>query len=131
MKLIVAGMAAAAVLAGCTTEQGQASAATCVGVNAMESTASAVIDDASSTITVKDAKQALAALDAAYGQLADDIRQAAPSVSKQFEDAEKALQVALADAAGSATLSEAGAQVDTARKDLRQVYAELVSAMGC
>lgn len=133
MTLRIVG-AAALLLAGlsaCGSEEGQAGPALCLGVNALESTASAVIDEASSTITVGDAEQALTALSAAYDRLASDIRQAAPSVSQQFEEAEVALRNALSDVGESTTLDQAGEQVDEARQNLRATYRELLEAMGC
>ena len=128
---IAAGMLVVAALAGCSTQEGQAGQALCLAVNALESTASAVIDEASSTVTVGDAEQAMQALSTAYDQLAGDIRTAAPSVAQQFEEAEVALRDALADAQDSATLDQAGERVDAARENLRETYVELVDAMGC
>lgn len=123
--LLLAGLTA------CSAQEGQAGPALCLGVNALESTASAVIDEASSTITVGDAEQALKALSSAYDGLAGDIRRAAPSVSQQFEEAEVALGNALDGVADSTTLDQAGAQVDQARQNLRATYRELIEAMGC
>jgi uncharacterized protein YukE len=120
-----------AALAGCSTQEGQAGQALCLAVDAMESIASAVVDEASSTVTVGDAEQAMQALSTAYEQLAGDIRNAAPSVAQQFEEAQAALSDALADAQDPATLDQAGERVDSARENLRETYTELVDAMGC
>lgn len=131
MKKILIAVSAVTVLAACGSGEGQVGATTCVGLRALESTASAVIDDAASTIQVGDAKAALNTLEAAYDQFAADLKQAAPAVSKQFEAAEQRLQDALATVPDSKTLSQAGAEADQARKELRQTYKALVTAAGC
>jgi len=131
VKKILIAVSAVTVLAACGSGEGQVGATTCVGLRALESTASAVIDDAASTIQVGDAKAALNTLEAAYDQFSADLRQAAPAVSKQFEAAEQRLQDALATVPDSKTLSQAGAEADQARKELRQTYKALVTAAGC